>query len=130
MSHTRIDDSFMDMIKPKVEAIKEKFSRGEGLRNDDVITLLLNSQYNHNNHLDSDVGSLKNDFSSLKNDFAVLSSNIDVKLAHIDVKIANLGKQMEESLHKNTLRIIGWGFGILALFNLLLRIAEYFITKK
>ena len=37
------------MIAPKVREIQEKFSRGEGLTQGEINTLLLKSQYNHIN---------------------------------------------------------------------------------
>ena len=52
MDKTRVDDMLIEMIKPKIKEIEEKFSRGEGLQQDDINTLLLKSQYNHINHLD------------------------------------------------------------------------------
>ncbi|MBT7307387.1 MAG: hypothetical protein HN842_04170, partial [Gammaproteobacteria bacterium] len=52
MNKTNVDDILIEMISPKVKEIEERFSRGEGLTNDDINTLLLKSQYNHINHLD------------------------------------------------------------------------------
>jgi hypothetical protein len=52
MDKTNVDDMLIEMITPKVREIEEKFSRGEGLTQDDINTLLLKSQYNHINHLD------------------------------------------------------------------------------
>lgn len=52
MTKTKVDDMLIEMITPKVREIEEKFSRGEGLSQDDINTLLLKSQYNHINHLD------------------------------------------------------------------------------
>jgi len=52
MSQTNVDDILIEMITPKVKEIEERFSRGEGLSNEDINTLLLKSQYNHINHLD------------------------------------------------------------------------------
>ncbi|MEF3192546.1 MAG: hypothetical protein K6347_08415, partial [Campylobacterales bacterium] len=52
MKQTRVDDMLIEMITPKVQEIEEKFSRGEGLTQEDINTLLLKSQYNHIIHLD------------------------------------------------------------------------------
>ena len=52
MDKTRVDDLLIEMIAPQVKSIEEKFSRGEGLSQTDIHTLLLKSQYNHINHLD------------------------------------------------------------------------------
>ena len=51
MDQTKVDDILIEMITPKVREIEERFSRGEGLSNEDINTLLLKSQYNHINHL-------------------------------------------------------------------------------
>jgi len=42
----------IEMISPRIKEIEEKFSRGEGLDQEDINTLLLKSQYKHINHLD------------------------------------------------------------------------------
>lgn len=49
---TKIDDMLIEMISPKLKEIEERFSKGEGLSNEDINTLLLKSQFNHINHLD------------------------------------------------------------------------------
>ncbi len=53
MQKTNVDDLLIEMITPKVKEIEQRFSRGEGLSNEDINTLLLKSQYNHINHLDN-----------------------------------------------------------------------------
>ena len=79
MNKTRVDDMLIEMITPKIKEIEEKFSQGTGLNSEDINTLLLKSQYNHINHLDTkldeavaDVASLKSEFSSLKGEFTGL----------------------------------------------------------
>jgi len=52
MSQTNVDDRLIEMVTPKITEIEERFSRGEGLSNEDINTLLLKSQYNHINHFD------------------------------------------------------------------------------
>lgn len=52
MNKTKVDDMLLEMITPRLKEIEERFSRGEGLTQDDINTLLLKSQYNHINHLD------------------------------------------------------------------------------
>ncbi len=79
----KVDALLLEMIQPKVHEIEAKFSRGEGLSNEDINTLLLKSQYNHINHLDhklnevtENVVSLKLNFSELKTDFAQHQTDI------------------------------------------------------
>ena len=47
MNKTKVDDMLIEMISPRIKEIEEKFSRGEGLDQEDINTLLLKSQYNH-----------------------------------------------------------------------------------
>lgn len=49
MNKTRVDDMLVEMISPRIKDIEEKFSRGEGLDQEDINTLMLKSQYNHIN---------------------------------------------------------------------------------
>ncbi len=84
MNKTKVDDMLIEMITPKVKEIEEKFGNGEGLTQDDINTLLLKSQYNHINHLDTkldevtaDVASLKDDFNGLRGGFEVLKVSIE-----------------------------------------------------
>lgn len=84
MNKTKVDDMLIEMITPKVKEIEEKFGNGEGLTQDDINTLLLKSQYNHINHLDTkldevtaDVASLKDDFNGLRGEFEVLKVSIE-----------------------------------------------------
>ena len=83
MDKTRVDDMLIEMITPKVKQIEEKFSNNEALTQEDINTLLLKSQYNHINHLDSklnevtaDVASLKGEFNGLKSEFQVLKTDL------------------------------------------------------
>ncbi len=76
MNKTNVDDMLIEMISPRIREIEEKFSRGEGLDQEDINTLLLKSQYNHINHLDikldevtDNVASLKDDFNDVKGEF-------------------------------------------------------------
>lgn len=52
MHNTNVDEILLQIFEPKIKAIQEKLSRGEGLDTNDVNTLLLKSQFNHINHLD------------------------------------------------------------------------------
>ena len=58
MDKTRVEDSLIKMIQPKIHEIKEKFSQGKSLTQNDINTLLLKLQYNHINHLDLKVLSI------------------------------------------------------------------------
>lgn len=87
MNKTRVDDMLIEMIRPKIKEIEEKFSRGEGLTQEDINTLLLKSQYNHINHLDdklnevtASVVALENKFDVLRSDFATFKADIETTM--------------------------------------------------
>jgi archaellum component FlaC len=87
MDNTRVDDMLIEMIKPKIKEIEEKFSNGTGLTQDDINTLLLKSQYNHINHLDdklnevtASVVALESKFELLRADFATFKSDMEVTI--------------------------------------------------
>jgi predicted RNase H-like nuclease (RuvC/YqgF family) len=84
MNKTKVDDILLEMLTRETKAIEDKFAKGEGLNPSDIHTLLLKSQYNHINHLDSkldevtkDVASLKGDFNNLKTDFKSLEKKVE-----------------------------------------------------
>ena len=89
---TKVDDMLVEMITPKVREIEEKFSRGEGLTQDDINTLLLKSQYNHINHLDLKLNEVVADVASLKGEFALLKQTIETTI--------------QKALNKNMLALI------------------------
>jgi uncharacterized coiled-coil DUF342 family protein len=87
MDKTRVDDMLIEMIKPKIKEIEEKFSNGTGLTQDDINTMLLKSQYNHINHLDdklnevtASVVALENKFELLRSDFATFKTDIEATI--------------------------------------------------
>jgi uncharacterized coiled-coil DUF342 family protein len=69
MNKTNVDDMLIEMITPKMREIEEKFSRGEGLSQDDINTLLLKSQYNHINHLDNKLNEVASSVVALEGKF-------------------------------------------------------------
>jgi len=77
MDKTKVDDMLIEMISPKVKEIEEKFTRGEGLTQDDINTLLLKSQYNHINHLDMKLDETVESVKELKNDFRLLETKVE-----------------------------------------------------
>lgn len=77
LNKTKVDDMLIEMITPKIKEIEENFSKGKGLEQGDINTLLLKSQYHRIRHLDlkfnefaADVASLKADFAGLRGEFA------------------------------------------------------------
>jgi len=132
MDKTRVDDMLIEMITPKVREIEEKFSRGEGLSQDDINTLLLKSQYNHINHLDkkldetvasvkeleykfdrlengvkSDIDNLRKDMENFKTE---IRKDIDSFKKEIKAEIKTLNESLEaniqKALNKNMMMLI------------------------
>ena len=69
----------IEMISPRIKEIEEKFSRGEGLNQEDINTLLLKLQYNHINHLDSKLDEVTADVASLKGEFKLLETSVSLR---------------------------------------------------
>ncbi len=90
MTKTKVDDILIEMISPKIKEIEEKFSRGEGLTQEDIHTLLLKSQYNHINHLDAKLDEVVADNAKLRLDFEVRFAGLETKFAGLETKFAGL----------------------------------------
>jgi predicted nuclease with TOPRIM domain len=101
MNKTKVDDILLEMLTRETKAIEDKFAKGDGLNPSDIHTLLLKSQYNHINHLDTkldevtkDVASLKGDFNNLKGDF----NNLRGEFKLLETKLTNDMKSLETKL--------------------------------
>jgi uncharacterized coiled-coil DUF342 family protein len=92
MNKTRVDDLIIEMIQPKIIEIETKFSKGEGLTQDDINTLMLKSQYNHINHLDDKLNEVTADVASLKGKFDLLEIKIE--------------KNIEKALNRNMIILV------------------------
>ena len=139
MDKTRVDDSLINMIKPKIEEIEKKFGSEEKLTQEDINTLLLKSQFNHINHLDmkldevtADVSSLKSDFKDLEgkfkdleyklsSDFKDLENKVNSKMDKLEITIE---KAMNRNL-KQTLYVMGFFLVVIKGFDIL----EKFINQ-
>jgi uncharacterized phage infection (PIP) family protein YhgE len=95
MNKTKVDDMLIEMIAPKLKEIEEKFSGGGALTQDDINTLLLKSQYNHINHLDTKlnevVGSvfaLEQKFTHLEKNFSHLEQKLSSDMANLEQKVS------------------------------------------
>ena len=135
---TRTDDMLIEMIAPKVDEIKSKFSSGESLKQEDINTLLLHSQYNHINHLDdrlnqvtADVASLKSSFQLLEQKFESSKQVLEQKFALLEQKFVLLGQKFEVSkseIKQEVLRAINsnmrWSIGIIAGIVTLLKLLD------
>ena len=102
MSKTKVDDMLLEMIQPKINEIETKFSSGEGLNQEDINTLLLKSQYNHINHLDSKLNevtssviALGGKFNLLEARFEALEARVQSSLKEFDAKLDSLKIEFE-----------------------------------
>jgi uncharacterized coiled-coil DUF342 family protein len=113
MNKTRVDDMLIEMISPKIKEIEEKFSRGEGLTQDDINTLLLKSQYNHINHLDDKleevVGSvvaLEGKFLGLEGKFTALEGKFTALEGKFELLNEKIEHTIQKALNRNMLLLI------------------------
>jgi uncharacterized phage infection (PIP) family protein YhgE len=105
MNKTKVDDMLIEMIAPKLKEIEEKFSGGGALTQDDINTLLLKSQYNHINHLDtklnevvSSVFALEQKFTHLEQNFSHLEQKVSSDIANLDQKLSSDMANLEQKL--------------------------------
>lgn len=108
MNKTKVDDMLIEMITPKVKEIEEKFSKGEGLSQDDINTLLLKSQYNHINHLDVKLDETVASVKELENKFELLRNDMYAKFDKLE---SDIEVTIQKALNKNMmLLIVAMGF--------------------
>lgn len=141
MGKTHVDDMLIEMISPKVKEIEEKFSRGEGLTQEDINTLLLKSQYNHINHLDdklnevtASVVALEGRFSGLEARFnelegkfnifrAEIIGEFDKRMGAIEVKFEQAQVKMQEAI----ISTMKWYIGGAGIVLILLKALDIFV---
>jgi predicted nuclease with TOPRIM domain len=134
MNKTKVDDFLIEMITPKIQKIEEKFSKGEGLNLEDVNTLLLKSQYNHINHLDSKLNEVSdsvvrleskfNDkFNNLEGKFNDKFSGLENKFVELEVKFEQAQVKMQDTII-STMR---WYIGGAGVVLVLLKSLDLFI---
>lgn len=99
MEKTRVDDMLIEMIKPKIKEIEEKFSSGTGLTQDDINTLLLKSQYNHINHLDDKLNEVTASVVALEGRFLILESKFELLTEKVEHTI-------QKALNRNMLAMV------------------------
>jgi len=127
MNKTNVDDMLIEMISPRISEIEEKFSKGQGLDQEDINTLLLKSQYNHINHLDlklnevtDDVASLKGEFSDLRGEFKLLETQLNGRFDSFE---KNIELKISQAINTN----MRWSIGMIALIVTVLKLADMFV---
>jgi len=148
MNKTNVDDMLIEMISPRIREIEEKFSKGKGLDQEDINTLLLKSQYNHINHLDlklnevtDNVASLKDEFNGLKDEFNGLKDEFnglrgefnglrgEFKLleAQLNGRFDSFEKNIELKISQAINTNMRWSIGMIALIVTVLKLADMFV---
>ena len=134
MNKTKVDDMLIEMISPRIKEIEEKFSRGEGLNQEDINTLLLKSQYNHINHLDEkldevtvDVASLKDEFQGLKGEFHGLKAEFKLLEVNVSSRFDTFEKNIEQKISEAININMRWSIGMIALIVTVLKLADMFV---
>ncbi len=98
----------IEMINPKIKEIEEKFSNGTGLTQDDINTLLLKSQYNHINHLDTKLNEVTASVKELEGKFELLKESIE--------------STIQKALNRNMMMMVG----MMGFFVMLSKIIDKF----
>jgi hypothetical protein len=132
MDKTRVDDMLIEMITPQVRSIEEKFSRGEGLTQTDIHTLLLKSQYNHINHLDQKLDEVVADNAKLRLDFEVRFSGVETRFAQLETKFAQLEIKFEQAqvkMQETVISTMKWYIGGAGIVLILLKALDIFLQK-
>jgi len=141
MNKTNVDDMLIEMISPRISEIEEKFSKGQGLDQEDINTLLLKSQYNHINHLDlkldevtDDVASLKGEFNSLKGEFNGLKGEFNglrgefrLLETQLNGRFDSFEKNIELKISQAINTNMRWSIGMIALIVTVLKLADMFV---
>lgn len=113
IKQTKIDNMLIEIISPKLKEIEERFSKGEGLSNEDTNTLLLKSQFNHINHLDQKLNEVTDDEASLKLDFSNLRAGVKTDMV-------TMSAEVQSAININML----WSIGIIAFIVIALKVID------
>ena len=110
----------IEMILPKLKEIETRFSKGEGMSNEDINTLLLKSQFNHINHLDSKLNKVTANVASLKLDFANLRADVHTQISRLETSMANMKTDIQFAINKN----MQWSIGLIAFIVTALKVID------
>lgn len=127
MDKTRVDDILIEMISPKIQEIEEKFSRGEGLTQDDINTLLLKSQYNHINHLDQKLNEVTASVIALEGKFntfkAEMIAEFEKRMGALETKFEQAQVKMQQTI----ITTMKWYIGGAGVVLVLLKALDIFV---
>nr|VFJ62529.1 MAG: hypothetical protein BECKFW1821C_GA0114237_100276 [Candidatus Kentron sp. FW] len=113
------NDIFEKWLDDRSEQIVDKMGRGEQLRTEDMIVLVLKAQSNHFHHLDRDLrnemGMLRSDF---QNEMKVLREDMDKRFENVDKRFESMDKRFEsmdkrfEQMMRRIDRFMYWSLGM------------------
>ena len=132
-TQTKIDDILMEMISPKLKEIEGRFSKGEGLSNDDINTLLLKSQFNHINHLDQKLDEVTADVASLKTDMRSLEAKfggLEAKFGGLEAKFGEMKAEIKLEIQTAINKNMQWSIGIITFIVTALKVIDMIWAKK
>ncbi|KAK3605009.1 hypothetical protein CHS0354_000674 [Potamilus streckersoni] len=125
MDDTRVDDMLIRMISPKIKEIEEKFSHQKGLSQEDINTLLLHSQYNHINHLDTKLNEVTADVANLRNEFNEMKSNFDLLRSEFREFKTEMRLEFQEALNRN----MRWTIGSFTFIAVVFKVLDLIMDK-
>ena len=123
MQKTRVDDTLIEMISPKIKEIEEKFSTGQALTQDDINTLLLKSQYNHINHLDDKLNEVTQSVINLEGRFEKRFGEMETKFANLETKFEQAQVKMQQTI----ITTMKWYIGGAGVVLVLLKTLDIFV---
>ena len=127
MNKTKVEDMLIEMISPKVKEIEERFSKGEGLGNEDVNTLLLKSQFNHINHLDEKLDEVTKDVSNLRLDMKSMEAKfgtLESKFSSLESKIGEMRSELRLEIQTSINKNMQWSIGLIAFIVTALKVVD------
>jgi uncharacterized coiled-coil DUF342 family protein len=131
MDKTKVDDMLIEMITPKVKEIEEKFGNGKPLTQEDINTLLLKSQYNHINHLDTKLNEVTADVASLKGEFNAFKNELELKFKLLETSIKKDNELFKKEIQLEISTAINsnmkWSIGLIALIVTGLKVLDMFM---
>jgi hypothetical protein len=107
-SATRMDHQILLMLQPRLDDIQSRFAQSGILTTEDVHTLLLQSQYNHIEHLDieitrireemhREIGSLRSEFGTIRTEFGTLRGDFAALRGDVNTLRSDLRADIKES---------------------------------
>jgi len=85
-----MDDNILLMLQPRLSDISTRFAQEGKISTDDVHTLLLQSQYNHINHLDDEITLIRTEMVDIRQEFQDLRHEMKQEITRLDFKMEKM----------------------------------------